>query len=138
MYTLSKAFSHNRRPIISLEISGPLLLGAAFKINLLLWVSNYFYGDTPKVRWKLRRFVEKEWSYGFECESGLMIGYVQSMEFEDILHWVNHYAVGYSLPSLILKGKWQKSGISCLENRIDRPGGPISPFKLEHLWADLR
>jgi hypothetical protein len=86
----------------------------------------------------IRRFIEKEWSYGFECESGLMIGYVQGMEFEDLLHWVNHYAVEYSLASLILKGKWQKNGISCLENRLNRPGVPISPFKLEHLWADLR
>lgn len=86
----------------------------------------------------MRRFVEKEWSYGFGCESGLMIGYVQGMGFGDILRWVNHYAAEYSLPGLILEGQWEKKGISLLENRFQRPGVPISPFRLEHLWADLR
>lgn len=85
----------------------------------------------------IRRFVEKEWSYGAGCESGLMIGYVQGMGFEDILLWVNHYTAEHSLPLLSLKGRWQKNSISRLENRFDRPQVPISPFKLEHLWVDL-
>jgi len=86
----------------------------------------------------IRRFVEKEWSYGYECESGLMIGYIQDMEFEDIFHWVNRYAQKHSLPSLKLKGRWQKKYISRLENCLNRREVPISPFKLVHLWADLR
>lgn len=86
----------------------------------------------------MKRFVEKEWSYGSGCESSLMIGYIQGMEFEDILYWVNHYAENHFLPPLILKGKWEKKEISRLENSLNRPHIPISPFKLVHLWADLR
>ena len=86
----------------------------------------------------IRRFVEKEWSYGVGCESSLMIGYIQGMEFQNILHWVNHYIEKYSWSPLILEGQWQKDSLSRLENRLERPQVPISPFKLVHLWADLR
>lgn len=86
----------------------------------------------------IRRFVEKEWSYGFGCESGLMIGYIQGMTFSDILHWVNHYTEKHSFPVLVLKGQWNKNDVSRLENVLNRPDVPISPFKLVHLWVDLR
>ena len=86
----------------------------------------------------IKRFVEKEWSYGCGCESGLMIGYIQDMEFEDILHWVNHYAQKHSLPSLTLKDRWKKKSTNRLENWLNRPEVPVSLFKLVHLWADLR
>jgi len=86
----------------------------------------------------MKRFVEEEWSYGFGCESGLMIGYIQGMEFKDIFHWVNHYAKNYSVPPLNLKGTWNRKNISRLENNLNRPKVPISPFKLIHLWVDLR
>lgn len=86
----------------------------------------------------MKRFVEEEWSYGFGCESGLMIGYIQGMEFNDILHWVNHYAANNSLALLRLEGEWQKDDVSRLENKLIRPQVPISPFKLVHLWIDLR
>jgi len=86
----------------------------------------------------MRRFVEKEWSYGLGCESGLMIGYIQGMEFEDILHWVNHYTAKHSFPVLVLKGQWNKNDVSRLENVLNRPHVPISPFKLVHFWVDLR
>ena len=86
----------------------------------------------------VKRFVEKEWSYGFGCESGLMIGYIQGMEFEDILCWVNRYAEKHSFPVIKLKGRWNERDVSDLENRLNRPQNPISPFKLVHLWIDLR
>jgi hypothetical protein len=86
----------------------------------------------------IKRFVDKEWSYGFDCESGLMIGYIQGMEFEDILHWVNHYAANHSFPLLKLKGQWHQKEVSPLENNLVRRQIPISPFKLVHLWVDLR
>lgn len=86
----------------------------------------------------IRRFVEKEWSYGIGCESGLMIGYIQGMEFTDILHWVNHYTEKHLFPVLILEGRWNKNDVSRLENVLDRPYVLPSPFKLVHLWVDLR
>jgi hypothetical protein len=86
----------------------------------------------------IKRFVEEEWSYGYGCESGLMIGYIQGMEFNDILHWVNRYARNHSFPPLRLRGTWNKKSISRLENNLNRPKVPISPFKLAHLWVDLR
>ena len=86
----------------------------------------------------VRRFVEKEWSYGFRCKSGLMIGYIQGMAFKDILLWVNHYTEKHSFPVLMLMGRWNKNDVSRLENVLNRPHVPISPFKLVHLWVDLR
>lgn len=86
----------------------------------------------------MRRFVEKEWSYGLGCESGLMIGYIQGMAFKDILQWVNHYTEKHSFPVLERKGRWNKNDVSRLENELNRLAVPLSPFKLVHLWADLR
>lgn len=102
-----------------------------------LGVDKYRYSE-EYVKNGIKRFVEKEWSYGDGCESGLMIGYVQGREFEEILKWVNHYAEKHSVPSLTLKGQWNKEDISQLENFFNRVWDSVPSFKLVHLWADLR
>lgn len=86
----------------------------------------------------IMRFIEKEWSYGIGCESGLMIGYIQNSDHTSIFNSVNSYNKTNSVPNLILKGKWEIGTVSSLENSFDRPEIKISPFKLEHLWIDLR
>ncbi|MCP4155556.1 MAG: hypothetical protein GY757_47975 [bacterium] len=86
----------------------------------------------------IKRFAEKEWSYGDGCESGLMIGYVQGREFEEILEWVNRYAAKHSVPSLKLKGQWNKKDVSRLENNLNRMWDSNPTFKLVHLWADFK
>ncbi len=86
----------------------------------------------------VKRFTDEEWSYGKGCESGLMIGYVQELEFKEILHWINRYAQKHELPLLVLQGHWQPEDVSRLEHTLKRPRIPISPFCLTHLWVDLR
>jgi hypothetical protein len=66
-----------------------------------------------------------------------MIGYWQSMEANDVLSEVHEESRGKSLPDLILLGAWQPAGVSHLEHTFERPF-QVSPFRLQHLWIDLR
>jgi len=86
----------------------------------------------------IKRFIDEEWGYGYSCESGLMIGYIQSLTLAEILKWVNHYAGKQSVPSLNLNGEWLEKGVSRLENHFMRPVDSTTSFRLRHLWADLR
>jgi hypothetical protein len=114
-------------------------------------------GTPPSKRWILNkeyvisgieRFVTDEHRYGRSAASGLMIGYVESMEFEDILKEVNIHITERSsgrtdsteLSLLKLKDdNWGFQGVSHLnhENALKRPF-PISPFMLYHMWIDIR
>ena len=69
-----------------------------------------------------------------------MIGYVQSMELDDILHKVNTATASNLEPitqlQLSAEG-WQENGISELEHELTRQF-PIKSFRLYHFWVDLR
>ena len=103
-------------------------------------------GTPPRRNWVLnanyscygiRRFCDPEWAYAKQAPSGAMLGYWQSMAGKDVLREVNAGCHGHSLPGLVLVGSWSPKGISRFEHVLDRPF-PISPFKLIHLWIDLR
>lgn len=103
-------------------------------------------GKPPRSDWLLninysthgiRRFRDPEWSYAKGMRSGAMIGYWQSMEGEDVLREVNVGCQNNSLPEVVLIDGWNISGTSRLEHTLNRTF-KISPFKLHHLWIDLR
>jgi hypothetical protein len=83
------------------------------------------------------RFREPEWAYAKRFSSGAMVGYWQSMEADEVLSEVNEGCSKKSLPDLILQGTWNPGGTSQLEHTFERPF-EISPFRLRHLWIDLR
>jgi hypothetical protein len=103
-------------------------------------------GKAPRADWILNsnyihhgiaRFREAEWAYAKRFASGAMIGYWQSMESTEVLGEVNDECRKESLPDLVLNGAWKAGDVNRLEHTFDRPF-EISPFRLHHLWIDLR
>lgn len=97
------------------------------------WVLNRNY--TTK---GVKRFIDPESGYGEGATSGAMIGYVQTMSPDEILKEVNGYAEKVNVPAIKRRdGRWVDRGVTRLNQTLDRKLSP-SPFKLRHLWVDLR
>jgi hypothetical protein len=86
------------------------------------------------------RFLTSPHEYGKGDDACGMIGFVQSMDFDDILAEVNlaisanpESITPLPVPSL----GWQAKGTSELEHDLHRPF-PVSPFHMHHFWVDLR
>ncbi len=98
------------------------------------WVFNRNY-----VQQGILRFVCAEHGYGKSVSSGAIVGYIRSMLSADILSDVNVHATQARLPSITLsRDGWVDGGVSQLEQELDRPKVPPTPFSLRHLWVDLR
>jgi len=98
------------------------------------WVFNKNY-----VKNGIIRFLKAEYGYGKSVSSGVIVGYIRSMDFQDILSEVNSCAEEESLPEIMLSSdEWNEEGVSRLEEELQRPEVSPSPFNLRHLWADLR
>lgn len=113
---------------------------------------NYFIeckrlGYPPRADWILNqnyvhkgilRFVTEEHGYAKGERSGAMVGYVQSMELDEILREVNSAAISVGITDLGTSDNgWQVSGTSQLAHQVNRTFS-ISPFQLTHFWVDLR
>lgn len=86
------------------------------------------------------RFVKIEYGYGEDESSGAIVGYVESMDFDDILLEINTEikSCKEAIPELSQpKVGWQTNKINSLDHTFDRPF-PISPFHLWHFWLDFR
>ena len=103
-------------------------------------------GDAPRTDWVLntnyveygvRRFLEPEWAYAKGAPSGAMVGYWQSMLGEDVLREVNAGCRLRSIPRLVPIGPSSTNGVGKFNHDISRTF-PASPFRLHHLWIDLR
>lgn len=98
------------------------------------WVLNVNY-----VEHGILRFVAEEHGYGKATPSGAMIGYVQSMELDEILSQVNAAGQNRLLPPIVLTdGEWRQNGVSRLAHTLTRPASLLSPFELRHMWVDIR
>jgi hypothetical protein len=87
------------------------------------------------------RFIKIVHGYGSpkSNSSYAMVGYVQSMDLDDILGEVNGFARTYSVPNIILSiAGWQEKDISHLGHQLDRPEIHPTPLTLRHLWLDIR
>ena len=97
------------------------------------WILNENYTN-----YGVLRFVDPDWGYGEGAASGAMIGYVQTMSQDDILKEVNAYAAKIDVPTIRNEAdNWIERGVTRLNQRLDRSTSP-SPFRLEHLWIDIR
>lgn len=104
-------------------------------------------GNPPRPDWVLNRnyvlngivrFVAEEHGYAKGEKSGAMVGYVQSMELDNILYEVNDACTSQAIPQLEAPiGGWQINGTSFLKHQVDRTFA-VSPFHLSHLWVDIR
>jgi hypothetical protein len=67
-----------------------------------------------------------------------MVGYCQTMSGDDILKEVNDYGKSVEVPSIIREAdEWTDRGVTLLNQTLDRKVSP-SPFRMRHLWVDLR
>jgi hypothetical protein len=96
------------------------------------WILNVNYSEYGIVR-----FCDPEWAYAKQAPSGAMLGYWQSMEGKEVLREVNDGCDHRSIPKLVFMGCQGSKGIKRFEQNLVR-SFPISPFKLHHLWIDLR
>jgi hypothetical protein len=104
-------------------------------------------GSPPSPSWVLTknyiqngilRFFRENDGYGKGAASGAMIGYVQDMEFDNILKEVNEEAAQNSISELAISPEgWRSKKVSRLRHKFERRFA-ISPFSLSHLWIDLR
>jgi hypothetical protein len=85
----------------------------------------------------IERFRETEWAYAKGAASGAMVGYWQSMDADDVLAEVHQEVRAKSFPDLIVLGTWKLADVSRLEHSFERTF-QVSPFRLHHLWIDLR
>lgn len=98
------------------------------------WKLNQNYSDNG-----INRFVHKSWEYAKGCQSGAMIGYVESMTPDDILTEVNQSATGNGFPSLRLAANnWAVGQTSRLRQAALHRGCLPNQFVLQHLWVDMR
>jgi hypothetical protein len=103
-------------------------LGAPQRAN---WIFNVNY-----VTKGICRFRDPVWGYGQRFASGAMVGYWQSMELAQVLKEVNSEAARNMIPDMVPTGE-RKPGIHLSQHSFDR-SLPVSPFRLRHLWIDLR
>lgn len=90
------------------------------------------------VRDGIWRFLSDDHSYGKHAPLGIMIGYVQNMDLDEILAEVNAECRCREIEELVLGGDgWRPSRATHLHHSFVR-SFPISPFALRHIWADLR
>ena len=98
------------------------------------WVLNVNYVENGVLR-----FITKEHGYGKATPSGAMIGYVQSMELEEVLGEVNAASKRSSLPPIVRgDAAWRENAVTLLGHALTRPSSLLSPFDLCHLWVDIR
>jgi hypothetical protein len=95
------------------------------------WVFNVNYVTNG-----ICRFRDPVWGYGRRFRAGAMVGYWQSMELPQVLREVNEEAARHALPDVAPIGE-QTTGGHRSEHLFER-SFPVSPFRLRHLWVDLR
>lgn len=96
------------------------------------WVLNSNYVDHG-----IARFRDPNWAYAQGAAVGAMVGYWQSMEGDELLGAINEGCRTRSLPDIVLLSAWRANDTNQLEHTFDRAFAP-SPFKLHHVWIDLR
>jgi hypothetical protein len=82
------------------------------------------------------RFRDAQWAYGRRFPSGAMVGYCQTMDRAEVLNEVNEEVRRSSLPDLVLRGV-PANPCNHLDHTFER-SFEVSPFRLHHLWIDLR
>lgn len=84
------------------------------------------------------RFRSPDHGYAKGFASAAMVGYIQSMNPNDILTEVNAFAATLELSAVPRPRRWSMADVTRLgAQRMERPFS-ISPMTLHHLWVDLR
>lgn len=99
------------------------------------WILNENYVNNG-----IARFIEEQHGYAFEVESGAMVGYVESSDFDNILLEVNAALIAFEPTLLEIQSSnsiWSSVECNLLEHTFKR-SFPSFSFVLKHFWIDLR
>lgn len=97
------------------------------------WILNKNY--TTK---GIKRFDDKSHKYGKRAPSGMMIGYIISMEAKQIIYEVNNFQQKQFPNNPVLSFEFDNPPIFRERQHLKRKNvNPVS-FQLIHLWVDLR
>lgn len=133
--------SEEKEPDFSLELNDDLNESVFFHIECKRlgsptsssWIYNEEY-----VQNGIYRFTTKDYHYGIKSKNGAMVGYIEDMEFDDILNEVNQTIENQlKIEKLTKQTDWQEKSTTQLHHNFERPF-QISPFTLHHFWIDLR
>lgn len=101
--------------------------------------STWVYTEQYVIEGILRFFLDEK-GYGKGCDMGAMAGYIQDIEFDQVLKEINsHLAThGHSIPLLAMPTDgWQQQEVSLFNHSFNHTYIPIY-FSLKHFWLDMR
>ena len=84
----------------------------------------------------IRRFVLKDWEYGKNEESAIMIGYMKDGDADERLCKINKYNDKYAYPLLIICPSVNEGVCRYIQKFETREFEPKC-FKLHHLWVNV-
>lgn len=97
------------------------------------WILNENY-----IQHGVLRFVRPEYGYAKNEASAAMVGYIESMEPDDILADVNTAALSAAIGAIARPNAgWQVDGVSRIVHQVTRLS-PEPVLTLRHVWVDLR
>jgi hypothetical protein len=96
------------------------------------WVFNRNY-----VEHGIRRFEHPDWGYAEGSSSGMMVGFMQTMEPDAILADVNSHIAPFPALSQSATG-WLLKALTALNVHSFARRVRPTPFTLNHFWIDLR
>ncbi len=85
----------------------------------------------------IKRFDCTAHEYGKRAVSGMMIGYIVSMEPTKIIEEVNNYLVKHLITAPVLSFSFKQEVCDCEQKLVRKNVHPCN-FKLIHVWVDLR
>ncbi len=88
----------------------------------------------------LLRFFQEEKGYSRGGGLGAMVGYIQNMDYDEILKEINSHIVSANVPIPALAippSGWQYQGVSQMNHCFVR-SFPLPIIFLDHFWVDLR
>ena len=137
---------YGKRPDFTCKIVNPFVSNRDAR-EICLHIECKRLGEAPSKSWNLNknyvkkgvvRFDSIEHNYGKSAVSGIMIGYIESMLPDQILKEVNFYIKKYYGNGCPIMYKCTHGKVQKLYQQLKRKNILPMPFKLTHLWIDLK
>jgi hypothetical protein len=84
----------------------------------------------------INRFITKEWSYGLNCNLGLIVAYVQNLTPDECLDSIKINTDKCFIPELKKVSRTRK-GLYHYNHSLKRTGIPHDPIELNHFWIEI-
>lgn len=86
----------------------------------------------------LKRFTVKEWSYGYCCQIGLIIGYVEGLKLDNCITKIRSYLIKENIVDITnVRGDVLLDDIVHYKHTLNRIDIAFSPFELHHYLVSI-